>query len=134
PSLIAAADEDRLALAGDLPGLFPPGPPSEDLTEDEQRDITDMHRQAPRLAGDRKFSGAIRLLQDVAARHPDLAQIHYQLGLLLMRSGRIDEAIQEFRVAADLRPDAIDIPMGLADALLHVGRTDDAATEADAAV
>ena len=134
PSLIAAADEDRLALAGYLPGLFPPGPPSEDLTEDEQRDITDMHRQAARLAGDRKFSGAIRLLQDVAARHPDLAQIHYQLGLLLVRSGRTDEAINEFRTAADLRPDAIDVPMALADALLHIDRAADAAAAADAAV
>jgi len=134
PGLIAAAEEDRLAMAGYLPGLYPPGAPNDDLTDAQQQAISQAHRQAAMLAGDRKFSGAIRVLQDVAARHPDLAQIHYQLGLLLMRSGRIDEAIQEFRVAADLRPDAIDIPMGLADALLHVGRTDDAATEADAAV
>jgi len=134
PGLIAAAEEDRLAMAGYLPGLYPPGAPNDDLTDAQQQAISQAHRQAAMLAGDRKFSGAIRVLQDVAARHPDLAQIHYQLGLLLMRSGRIDEAIQEFRVAADLRPDAIDIPMGLADALLHVGRTADAATEADAAV
>ncbi len=134
PAMIAAAEEDRLAMAGYLPGLYPPGAPNDDLTDAQQQAITQAHRQAALLAGDRKFSGAIRVLQDVAARHPDLAQIHYQLGLLLMRSGRIDEAIQEFRVAADLRPDAIDIPMGLADALLHVGRTADAAVEADAAV
>jgi tetratricopeptide (TPR) repeat protein len=134
PGLIAAADEDRLALAGYLPGLYPPGPPSDDLTEDEQRTITETHHEAALLAGDRKFSGAIRLLQDLAANHPDLAQVHYQLGLLLVRSGRTDEAIQEFRIAADLRPDALDVPMALADALLHVGRPADAALEADAAV
>jgi tetratricopeptide (TPR) repeat protein len=134
PSLIAAADEDRLALAGYLPGLFPPGPPSDDLTDAEQRAITETHRQAALLAGDRKFSGAIRLLQELAATHPDLAQIHYQLGLLLVRSGRTDEAINEFRTAADLRPDAIDVPMALADALLHLGRSADAAEAADSAV
>lgn len=134
PAMIAAADEDRLAMAGYLPGLYPPGPANEDLTEHDQIAITDAHRQAALLAGDRKFSGAIRLLQDVTASHPDLAQIHYQLGLLLTRSGRTDEAIGEFRVAADLRPDAIDVPMALADVLLHVGRTADAAAQAEAAV
>jgi len=134
PDLIAAADEDRLALAGYLPGLFPPGPPDEQLSEQDQRAITAAHHQAALLAGDRKFSGAIRVLQDIAAQHPDLAQIHYQLGLLMMRCGRTDEAIQEFRNASDLRPDAIDIPLALSDALLHLGRTADASAQADAAV
>jgi arylsulfatase A-like enzyme len=131
---IAAADEDRLAMAGYLPGLFPVGPPSADLSEAEQRAVVDAHRQAALLAGDRKFSAAIRLLQDIVARHPDLAAVHYQLGLLLTRSGRTDEAIVELRTAADLRPDAIDVPLALADALLHAGRTADAAAQADAAV
>lgn len=134
PNLIAAADEDRLALAGYLPGLYPPGAPDEELSEQDQRAITAAHHQAALLAGDRKFSGAIRLLQDVAAQHPDLAQIHYQLGLLLMRSGRPDEAIREFRNAADLRPDATDIPLALSDAFLHLGRIADAAAQADVAV
>src|SRR3954464_1427167 len=134
PAMIAAADEDRLAMAGYLPGLYPPGPPIDELTENDQLAITQAHRQAALLAGDRKFSGAIRVLQDVSSRHPDLAPIHYQLGLLLTRSGRTDEAIAEFKVAADLRPDAIDVPIALADALLTVGRTADAAMQADAAV
>jgi tetratricopeptide (TPR) repeat protein len=134
PGLIAAADEDRLAMAGYLPGLFPPGPPNAELTDAEQRAITESHRQAALLAGDRQFSGAIRLLQDIVASHPDLAPVHYQLGLLLTRSGRTDEAIAEFRTAGDLRPDAIDVPLALADALLHMGRPDDAQIEAEAAV
>jgi tetratricopeptide (TPR) repeat protein len=110
PAPIAAADEDRLAMAGYLPGLFPAGAPNTTLTDDDQRTIADMHRQAALLAGERKFSGAIRLLQEIADAHPDLAAVHYQLGLLLARSGRMDEAVAEFHAAGDLRPDAIDVP------------------------
>jgi tetratricopeptide (TPR) repeat protein len=134
PAAIPASEEDPLAMDGYLPGLFPPGAPSVDLTDHDQRALVKAHDDAARLAGERKFSGAIRILQDIAAQHPDLAPVHYQLGLLLTRSGRIDEAIAEFRTAADLRPDAIDIPLGLTDALLHLGRTADAATQAEAAV
>jgi tetratricopeptide (TPR) repeat protein len=134
PAAIAASDDDRLAMAGYLPGLFPPGPPNLELSDQDQRAIADAHREAALLAGDRKFSGAIRLLQDIAAQHPDLAPVHYQLGLLLTRSGRTDEAIQEFRTAADLRPDAIDVPVALADAFLRMGRPADAVAPAEAAV
>jgi tetratricopeptide (TPR) repeat protein len=134
PGPIAAADEDRLAMTGYLPGLFPPGPPSAELSDAEQHAITDAHRQAALLAGDRKFSGAIRLLQDIVARHPDLAPIHYQLGLLLTRSGRTEEAIAELRAAGDLRPDAVDVPLALADAFLHIGRPEDAQVQAETAV
>jgi tetratricopeptide (TPR) repeat protein len=134
PLPITSADEDRLATAGYLPGLFPPGPPATELTDDEQRMIAETHHQASLLAGDRKFSGAIRLLQGIVARHPDLAPVHYQLGLLLARSGRSDEALEEFRIAADLRPDAVDVPLALADALLRADKPAEAAMQADRGV
>ena len=117
-------------MAGYLPGLVSRrARRDEDLSEHATSDaITAAHHQAALLAGDRKFSGAIRLLagRRRAASGP-ARRSTIQLGLLLTRSGRTDEAIQEFRHAADLRPDAIDVPLALADALLHVGRTADAA-------
>lgn len=134
PAPVAAADEDRLAMAGYLPGLFPSGVEHPDLTDRDQQSLVEVHRQAALLAGARKYSGAIRLLQDMAAQYPDLAPVHYQLGLLLTRSGRTEEAIEAFRTAADLRPDAIDIPTALADALLRTGRPAEAALESDTAV
>lgn len=131
---IAAADEDRLAMSGYLPGLYPGAPPAGDLSEAEQRQLAETHQEAALLAGDRKFSGAIRLLQGIVSRHPDLAPVHYQLGLLLARSGRVEEALEALHTAGDLRPDAVDVPLAAADALLRVGRPEDAAAEADRAV
>jgi tetratricopeptide (TPR) repeat protein len=134
PAPIAAADEDLLAKVGYLPGLFPSAAPTIDLPDTEQLAIAGAHYQAALLAGERKFSGAIRLLQGIVSRHPDLAPVHYQLGLLLVRSGRTEEALDAFRTAAELRPDAVDIPVAFADALLRLNRLADAAAQAEEAV
>jgi len=134
PAPIPPADEERLALAGYLPGL----PPArvEDLTLDpaDQEAVADAHRAAAVLAGERMFSAAISMLQSIAHVHPRLASVHYQIGLLLDRSGRVDEAVGPLKTAAELRPDAIEIPLALADALIRAGRYEDAQAEADRAI
>ena len=134
PATVAPADEERLALAGYLPGLPPPR--VDDLTLDavEQEAVADAHRAAAVLTGERMFSGAVTMLQSIVRAHPRLASVHYQIGMLLARSGRVDDAVGPFRTAAAVRPDAIEVPLALADALMHAGRYEDAQAEADRAI
>jgi tetratricopeptide (TPR) repeat protein len=60
--------------------------------------------------------------------------VHYQLGVLLARSGRVDEAVAPLKDAAELRPDAIEVPLALADVLLRAGRLEDAQDAVDRAI
>ena len=134
PAPIAATDEERLALAGYLAGL----PPArvDDLTLDsvEQEAVADAHRAAAVLVGERMFSAAVTMLQSIARAHPRLASVHYQIGMLLARSGRVDEAVGPLKTAAEFRADAIELPLALADALMRAGRYEEAQTEADRAI
>ena len=138
PAPIAPADEERLAAAGFLPGLPPPaertaGTSGTVDSSDEER-VADAEATAARLVGERKFSAAVATLQEVAREHPTLASVHYQLGVLLARSGRVDEAVAPLRDAGELRPDAVEIPLALAEVLLRAGRLDDAQEAADRAI
>src|SRR6266498_336245 len=118
---IAAADEERLALAGYVPGLPPARVDDVRLDGVEQEAVADAHRTAAVLSGERMFSAAITALQSIVHAHPRLASVHYQIGLLLARSGRVEEAVGPLTTAAEFRPDAIEAPLALADALMRAG-------------
>ena len=60
--------------------------------------------------------------------------MHYQIGALLVRTGRLEEAIDAFRKARELQPDAPDLALALADALMRAGQNDAALEQADAAI
>jgi len=89
PASIAPADEERLAQAGYLPGLPPARADDVTLDSVEQEAVADAHRAAAVLTGERMFSAAITMLQSIARAHPKLASVHYQIGMLLARSGRV---------------------------------------------
>ena len=126
---MAAADEERFALFGYLqtPAFAAPDSSSEvplrTLTADAQRALGDTHRAAAVLIGQKKYSAGIRALQAIARDHPAMPAIHYQLGMVLTRTGRLDEAIAAFEAARELRPDAPEPTLALADALMRAGRT-----------
>ena len=117
PAPVAAFDEDRYALFGYMTGLRPaptPGPAPADAAE-----IYRAHAAAARLAGQRNYVGAIAALQVVLRAHPTLASTHYQVGRLLAWVGRPERAIEAFNTAAELRPDAVEPLIGLADVLIR---------------
>jgi tetratricopeptide (TPR) repeat protein len=104
------------------------------LTADTQREVATSHRNASMLLAQHRFSAAADALRSIAAKHPELVSIHYQLAQLLARMGRTDEAVNAFGVAAAKRPADPDIPIALASTLLRARRSEDAAMQADRAV
>jgi tetratricopeptide (TPR) repeat protein len=143
PGPIAASDEDRFALFGYLvtPRLVSTPAERRDtfistpaFSAAEGAALANSHRAAALLIGQKKHSAGIRALQAIARQHPDLAVVHYQIGVLLVRTGRLDEATQALRRARDLQPDAPDLALALADALMRAGQVEAAQETADEAI
>ena len=134
PDPLAAADEERYASIGYLAAPRVPAGIQSPLTADDQVAIAEAHRAAAHLIGQKKYSAGIRALQAIVRDHPDLTVVHYQLGLLLARTGRLEEAIDALRTARELQPDAADLALALTDALMRAGQIDAAQEQADEAI
>jgi tetratricopeptide (TPR) repeat protein len=134
PAALSASDEERYALLGYLSPFRVA--PAGDMALDEaaERESVEAHRAAAILIGQKKYSAGIRALQAIVHAHPSLATVHFQLGELLVRMGRFDEAIRAFGTVHDLRPDAIPSALALADALAHAGKTNAARDAAATAI
>jgi tetratricopeptide (TPR) repeat protein len=107
-----------------------PPPPAGDalpgIDDRRQQDIAAAHQDAARLVGERRPGAAIRALQAIARAHPEIATVHYQIGVLSLEMGRTAAAIDAWRTAAALRPDAAGIPRAMALALAAAGRIPEA--------
>ncbi len=130
----APDEEERLALLGYLVNLRLPQPNGTALDAATQKALVDAHRAAAILIGQKRYSAGIRALQALASQHARLAPLHYQIGALLVRTGRLEEAIASFRTAQDLRPDSTEVTLALADALLRTGDAEEAEQQVDAAI
>ncbi len=137
PTPPAQADEDRLAAFGYLQGLrqvAPLAPLAPTMNAAEQAELVASHRAAVALIAQKRYSAALDRLRAIVSKHPDLASVQYQVGVLLARTGRLDEAAKTFGAIAVLRPDDPQLPIALASAMLRARRVDDAAKHADRAV
>lgn len=128
----AQQDEERLAAFGYLKGLPAMAPASLDVPD--QQAVTAAHQRAASLVAQKRYSAAIDALRGIAAKHPDLISVQYQIASLLARTGRTDEATRAFTAIGAQRPAAVEVPLQLAALLLHARREDDAAMQADRAV
>ncbi len=134
PAPAAPGDEERYALLGYLGTPRLTGTVEPELAADEQKAVGSAHHAAAVLIGQKKYSAGIRALQGIVRDHPTLAMVHYQLGVVLVRTGRLEEAIEAFRTVTELRPDASEAVLALADALMRAGQTELALEHAEAAV
>jgi tetratricopeptide (TPR) repeat protein len=138
PYEIPAADEDRYAALGYLPGGLVTGamPPAELQSRPlaELEALVQSHRAAARLAGEQRYGAAIERLRAIARSYPTLTVVHYQIGTLLSRSGRVSEAVASLRTAAAQQPDNPYIAVTLAQVLARGNRLDAAVAQASLAV
>ena len=56
----------------------------------------ELHRSAALLVAQNKFAQAIEYLRSITRAHPELAVVHYQVGSLLLRTARYQEAAAAF--------------------------------------
>jgi serine/threonine-protein kinase len=69
---------------------------------------------------------AVAALREAVRLRPDDAPAHANLGLALMRQGKLEEAIGEDREAIRLKPDDATVHFNLANALVRQGKLDEA--------
>jgi tetratricopeptide (TPR) repeat protein len=134
PEPIAAADQAPLGATGYLQGLRILQPPAMPLEQEQQALVAEKHAAAARLVGRRDLAAAIAALRGMAAQHPDLAPIQFQIGSLLAQTGRMAEAIAALTAAATLREDDADIATALARVHLRARQTMEAKARAAEAV
>ncbi len=133
PQAIDPADESQLAALGYLAGpLFEPA--SEPLDADQQAWVLERHRAAAVLISQKDYMGAIAQLTAIARTHPRLPAVQYQLGMLLGRVGRVDDAERALQAVARLEPDNPYVPTAAAALLLRAGRPQEARRHAELAV
>lgn len=75
------------------------------------------------------WSDMLTFYEDVVAKSPSLPTPHYDLGTVYKKLGRIDEAIDQYRTAINLKPDYYEAHNNLGNAYLEKGMVTEAVTE-----
>jgi tetratricopeptide (TPR) repeat protein len=134
PSPIAPTDEAAFAALGYFPDLKLVAAAPVAMEPDVQAKLMDLHRSAALLVAHNKYAQAIEHLRSITRAHPELAAVHYQVGSLLLRTARYQEAAAAFGEAARLQPDNVDIAVALATTWLRARDYQQATRNADVAV
>ena len=133
PEPLSIEDENRLAAAGFLAGPEPrlePGP----QTVVSDAAVFDAHARAARLVAESKLTEAIDALQGIVKAHPELGAVHYGIGQLMARMGRLDDAAAAFDRAEQAWPGSLPVTLALSDVLRRMGKLDLAKTQAETAI
>ena len=87
--------------------------------------LSSTRTRVPRGSSPRsKFSAAIEALQGIVKAHPDLGAVHYGIGQLMARMGRLDEAAAAFDRAEQAWPGSLPVSLALSDVLRRRGKLD----------
>ena len=133
PEPLTISDENRLAIAGFLAGPEP-RPEAAPMTVVSDAAVFDAHARAARLVGEGKFAEAIDALQGIVKAHPELGAVHYGIGQLMARTGRLEEAAAAFERAEETWPGSLPVPLALSDTLRRMGKLDLAKLQAETAI
>ena len=83
------------------------------------------YQEATRLLQQGKGDEALSLFNQILKANPKLAEVHFQIGQLMMKALKFDPAVESFRTAAKLKPDNTQIWRGYSEALLRAGTDTD---------
>jgi tetratricopeptide (TPR) repeat protein len=130
-----AALSEKLALLGYVgsPGQIDAGM-AESIGHRQQIDIVETYRAAIARAGEGALGDAIQVFDSLVRRHPEVPSAWRQLGDLATAAGRMDRAVEAYRRAITLRPDATTDRLAMSRALLRLRRLDEAASQAELAI
>ena len=129
------AASDQLSILGYVGSVRPFDADAVDSIDRRQQiDIVESYRAAVARANDGSLIEAIQVLDGLVRRHPQIASVWHQLGDFSAAAGRTDRAIEAYRRAATLRPDATGDRLALSRLLLRLRRPDEAAAQAELAL
>jgi tetratricopeptide (TPR) repeat protein len=80
------------------------------------------------------YSSAVSIWSDTAAKRPDNAEAHENLGIALGDNDRMTEALAQFGQAVQMEPDEAAIHLNFGIALAKIGRVTDAVTQYEEAL
>jgi tetratricopeptide (TPR) repeat protein len=88
--------------------------------------ILAQFEKAAALSKEGKVDEAMAIYREVEAKHPDIPEIHYNMGTLYARQKKWPEAEAAYKKAVELAPDNTQAQVLLADVYRQSGRTDEA--------
>lgn len=133
-SPVPATEVATYAAAGYLAGTrtIPALSPLAGATD--QASMATAHRAIVKLIAGGQHASAIAQLRAIVRSQPELAAVQLQLASLLLKTGRLNDALTAFEAAAMIRPDDADIATQLAAAHLRARQIEEARTSAEEAV
>jgi tetratricopeptide (TPR) repeat protein len=135
PGAISAADEERFAALGYI-GSTRAGTPADTAhlaDPKDMRHVLEAYRAAVDLASEGRFGAAIAGLRAIITKEPGMVDVWQQMGSLLLRTGRAEEAVAAYRKVVELRPADPHGLISVAGALMRLHRLDDAREHAERA-
>ena len=70
------------------------------------------------------FSGEIPLYQDTLSKNPRSWRIQNNLGIAMLRAGRVSEAVENFKSVLEINPDFVDARINLGNTLFQAGQAE----------
>jgi len=136
PGAVSQADEERFAALGYIGSTRSGAPVDASTLRDpkDMRQVLEQYRAAVTQASERRFTEAIAGLRAIVKEEPGMVDVWQQMGNLLLRTGRGDEAIAAYKKVVELRPDDPNGLVAVAGALMRLRRLDEARANADLAV
>jgi tetratricopeptide (TPR) repeat protein len=116
--------EPEVGVEGDLFELALTGYDPEDRARAEE--LGEPFRNVFEACQREAWEEALPLIEALLAEHPDEVLLHELAGMAAEHSGRLEDALESFRRAHELRPDRSVTVSGLAAALRKSGRFSDA--------
>jgi tetratricopeptide (TPR) repeat protein len=134
PAPVDPHEERAFAALGYLPGARLAASSPSPLSRTDQEAALAALRASARLLGAGDPAGSLARLERAARAYPRLAVIPYEMGSMLARAGRLQEAVVALNGAARLEPDHPALPMMLASLRLRLRDYDGAQASAQEAV
>lgn len=97
-------------------------------------DMVEAQEQLANLQGSKQDAEAATEYRAMLRRTPDNPEAHYNLGVVLARSGHSEEALAHWREALRLNPRFMEARLALADALADAGQQEDALVQYEEAL
>jgi tetratricopeptide (TPR) repeat protein len=137
PGQVSKEDLERLQALGYVgtQASVPLDSPAESLPDPKDKAVTlEKFRRAITLSASRNYDQAVALLREVLADNPTMKDGWLQLGVELVRAGRLPEALDAFKHLVETDPNDANSFVSAGGVLFTLGRLDEAKANAEMAL